>query len=771
MTARPGIRLSVLVLVALAAVQLAFAPVRVEGWTPEFQRPRLRLNLGLDLQGGTRLVLEAQDTPAAPATPDAVEGAMRVIANRIDQLGVTEPTVQRQGSRRIVVELPGVQDPDRAIALIGKTALLEFVNTGTTQLPPGARWAEDGKTVREPGGRQLPLEKTVVLTGAELADAQAVFDRTTGQPVVAFQLKGRGTQIFDEFTGSHIGQYLAIVLDHEVISSPVIRDRISRGRGQISGGFQNVQQAHDLAVLLRGGALPVPVQMVEHRTVGPQLGQDSIERSVRAGYIAAATVALFMALYYGPAGLVADVALGLYILLVLALLAAVRTTLTLPGLAALILSVGMAVDANVIIFEKVKEELRGGKTLWPALRAGWRRAYVTIVDSNVTTLLAAGVLFVLGTGPIRGFAVTLTIGVLVSMFTAVSATRTLVEGASTAGLEAALARLAPPAAGKPDAQVWNILGRRRLGYALSLLIIVPGVIALAANSAAGRGALDWGIDFTGGNFFQLRLERPFSVGEVRQVVDRFAPGESIIQPSGPEVLIRTRPLDRTRRDGLLTALRERFGRLRVLREEEVGPKIGRELRAAAVTSVGIGLLLQVIYIAWRFRSIRYAVAAELALLHDLLVVTGIFALTRKEVNSAFVAVLLTVVGYSVNDTIVVFDRIRENLAQRTREAFDRLVNRSILEALVRSINTAFTTILAIGAVYLFGGATIHDFAFGLMVGIFTGGYSSILNACPVLVDWQLRSERRTTPQPAPARKPVPASTDALPETARRSRRH
>ena len=294
------------------------------------------------------------------------------------------------------------------------------------------------------------------------------------------------------------------------------------------------------------------------------------------------------------------------------------------------------------------------------------------------------------------------------------------------------------------------MGRRRWGYALSLLIILPGIVTLILNGAAGRGALDWGIDFTGGNFFQWQLQQPFEVGDVRQIVDRFATGQSVIQKSGQEVLVRTRPLPAGTKQALLEAMKARFGSVTVLREDEVGPKIGRELRTIALVAVIVGLALQVIYIAIRFKSIRYAVAADVALLHDLLVVTGVFALTRKEVNSSFVAVLLTVVGYSINDTIVIFDRIRENLAQRTREPFDRLVNRSILEALVRSINTALTTILAIAAVYLFGGSTIHDFAFGLMVGIFTGGYSSILNASPILVDWHLWSERRRRPAAAAA---------------------
>ncbi len=327
-------------------------------------------------------------------------------------------------------------------------------------------------------------------------------------------------------------------------------------------------------------------------------------------------------------------------------------------------------------------------------------------------------------------------------------------------------------------RTWDIIGKRRWGYAFSLLLIIPGVIALIANSSAGRGALDWGVDFTGGNFFQLQMERPFTTGQVRTVVDRFATGQSVIQKEEQEVLIRTRPLSPAAKSGLLAALRSGFGNVTVLREDEVGPKIGRELRNVAIIGVLIGLALQVLYVSYRFKSVRFALAADIALLHDLLVVVGIFALTRKEVNTAFVAVLLTVVGYSINDTIVVFDRIRENLAMRGREAFDRLVNRSLLEALVRSINTVLTTILAIGAIYLFGGSTVRDFAFGLMAGITVGAYSSVFNASAILVDWHRWAERRgrrSRPESPPEmvvapEAPVPQGAHTTPRRRRPRRR-
>ncbi len=456
MRSRLGFRALVVFVVALAGLQIAFRPLTFIGRTPTLESPKLHMSLGLDLQGGVLLVLEGQDTQTTKATREAVDAAMRVIERRIDQLGVVEPTIQRQGDKRIIVELPGIQDPNRAINLIGKTALLEFVDTGSQRLPEGARWSADSKTVTLPGPSQpgqpgqpgpsqtIPVEKKVIVTGADLDSAQAGFDQSlagAGRGVVNFRFKGKGAKTFEEFTGAHVGQYLTIILDNEVISSPVIQSRITGGQGQISGNF-TIDSARDLAVLLRGGSLPVPVEVIENRTVGPELGRDAIDASLHASRIAIIMVTLFMVLYYGLPGLLADVALILYLVVVLALLTGLGATLTLPGIAGIVLSVGMAVDANVIIFEKLKEELRGGKNLRVAITAGWNRAMSAIIDSNVTTLIAAAILFFLGSGPIRGFAVTLTVGVLVSMYTAIIVTRMLVDGATAVGLGPQLARVA-----------------------------------------------------------------------------------------------------------------------------------------------------------------------------------------------------------------------------------------------------------------------------------------------------------------------------------------
>ena len=423
-----SIRLLGVVAIALIAFLIAFEPIVFPRGlaTPKFQVPALHLNLGLDLRGGSHIVLQAKPTRDTPTiTNDAMDGILRVIRNRIDQLGVAEPVITRQGRDRIVAELPGIENPQRAIELIGKTALLEFVDTGTQTLPQGAEWKDNDTVVLPDNKTSIKVPKKVILTGADLVDARGQFDQF-GRPNVAFTFKSSAAKKFEDYTTKNIGKYLTIVLDSRVISSPVINSPIPGGRGVIEGGF-TLESARDLAVLLRGGALPLPVEVVENRTVGPLLGRDSIDRSLRAGYIAIVLVGLFMALYYGFSGILADLALGVYTLLLFALLTLIGATLTLPGIAGFILSLGVAVDANVIIFEKVKEELRAGKTLRAAVGTGWSRAIVTILDSNATTLIGALVLLWLGTGPVRGFAVTLILGILTSIFTAILVTRVFVD--------------------------------------------------------------------------------------------------------------------------------------------------------------------------------------------------------------------------------------------------------------------------------------------------------------------------------------------------------
>lgn len=371
---------------------------------------RQSLKLGLDLQGGVHLVFEAQDTPQIKVTGDTLNRVQAIIDSRVNQLGIAEPIIQREGDRRLVVELPGYQeDPQSAINLIGKTALLEFKDTGT-------KYVEEGTKL---------TDAPTILTGADLKDARVGYDQF-GRPVVEVEFNPKGAKIFADFTKNNIGKYLAITLDSVVISCPVIRSEIPDGKGQIEGNF-TLDSATQLAVLLRAGALPVPLELIEMRRVGPTLGRDTINASIKAAIIGVILVMMFMLIYYRFPGIIADIALVCYIALLLGLVSVLKATLTLPGIAALIISVGMAVDGNVIIFERVKEELKKGKSLMSSIETGFRRSYAPIFDSQITTLLASAVLFYFGTGPVRGFAVMLALGTMISIFTAVVVTHMLFQ--------------------------------------------------------------------------------------------------------------------------------------------------------------------------------------------------------------------------------------------------------------------------------------------------------------------------------------------------------
>ena len=353
----------------------------------------LSVKQGLDLQGGTHVVLQAKDTDVAKVDDDALNRAVQIIERRVNELGLTEPVIQREGKDRIIVELPGVKDPEQAISMLGRTALLEFKDMS-------------GQTV---------------LTGKDLKDSRASAEQS-GRPIVGLEFNSEGAEKFAELTAKNVGKQIAILLDGQVLTAPVVNEPISGGRAQITGS-KTMQEAEHLAILLRSGSLPVKLEVIENRTVGPTLGQDSKDKSVKAFGIGLAMVFLFMVLYYRVPGLVADIVLLLYTMFILAIMKALNATLTLPGIAGIILSIGMAVDANVLIFERFKEEMLSGRTLRSAMDAGFDRAFITILDSNITTVMAAAVLFYLGTGPIKGFAITLALGVLVSMFTAITVTK------------------------------------------------------------------------------------------------------------------------------------------------------------------------------------------------------------------------------------------------------------------------------------------------------------------------------------------------------------
>ncbi len=789
------------------------------------------INLGLDLQGGIHLVLEVdQSNLSDDEKTDVVARALEVIRNRIDQFGVSEPIIHREGDWRIVVELPGVQDIERAKGLIGKTARLEFkilesdegrvgmiekIDTylaaqapadstktdddpllgqtaadtpslsryvrsygrdlvvledniltvrdilsrpGVQKLtPPDAQFLW-GSKVEEMGDGQLYralyyVKRRVEMTGEILSDASVTTGQSfenAGQPIVNFTTTSQGVRLFGRVTGANVEERMAIILDDQVYSAPTIRSKISQGSGIIEG-TGNIEEAKDLAIVLRAGALPADVQIVEDRTVGPSLGRDSIEQGRNAAAIGLIIVIVFMVIYYGFSGLVADLALVLNLVFVMAILAAFQGTLTLPGIAGIILTIGMAVDANVLILERIREELRAGKTVRAAIENGYTRAVQTIVDANVTTIITAIVLYQYGTGPIKGFALTLMIGIIASMFTAIFVTRTIYD--------TIIARQINPSLNIGRLRVFgdtniNFLGLRHSAFVLSIVFIFIGL-----GSTFVKGGYNLGIDFAGGTLLELHFEPAASVGDIRQSLGDVRVGDRSVDLRNSEIKEFGSPNDilirveeeaegTTIADAIKTRLKSDFaGNIQdatewLRRQEAVGPKIGEELKTNAVYAILVSMILIIVYVWWRFRQIEFGVAAVIALFHDVMITLGIFSILDREISLAIVAALLTIVGYSLNDTIVVYDRIREDLKLYRRDAFGTVINRAINECLNRTVLTSGTTMLVVLSLIFLGGEVIRDFAIALLIGIVVGTYSSAFVASPIVVEWHNRREAK-----------------------------
>jgi SecD/SecF fusion protein len=756
------------------------------GWLAVTRPPRL----GLDLRGGTQIVLEAEDSPDRRVDGNTVARTLEVLRRRVDQLGVAEPTLQRSGERRVIVELPGVYDPKQAVEVIGRTAQLAFhpvlgsavaaSEAPTTTTPT----AEDELVLADEDGARLRLGPAQ-LTGEAVGDARAELNpqfQTGWQVAIEFQ--SDGGRRWAELTGQAACQpagdprrRVAIVLDRQVISSPQVdpsvacEQGITGGQTVITGDFTD-REAGDLALLIRAGALPVPVEVVEQRTIGPTLGEAAIKASAQAAVLGAALTILYMIAYYRLLGGLAAIALVCYGLLSLAVLLALRATLTLPGIAGFVLAIGMAVDANVLVFERMREEHRAGTGLRPALERGFGKAFSAIADSSVTTLLAAGLLFFLASGAVRGFGVTLSVGVVVSLFTALVVTRVLVELVTRLagvrqrprllGLDGG-ARLADRLATRGP----NLLGRARWWLAGSLVALL-----LAGAGLAVRGP-NLGVEFTGGRLLEYRTARPVDLDTARRALADAGFPRAVVQASGHgNLTVRTGQLDNAGEDRVQGAVSAAGGQAEELRDEFIGPTIGAELRRKALIALGIALLVQLGYLAVRFRW-TFGAAAVLAMFHDVAILLGLFAWLGKPLDGVFLAALLTVIGYSVNDSVVVFDRIRERLRWRTREPLASMVNDACLQTIPRTINTGLGALFILAALFVLGGETLTDFALALLVGILVGTYSSVLVAAPLLVAFEQRSGRQPTaaPQPPP-RQPVrpAAATVTQPAAAAGGRR-
>ena len=705
-----------------------------------------RINLGLDLRGGMHLLLKIDTSHLeGQAKLDACDRAVEIIRNRIDEFGVRETSIQKQGEDEIIVQLPGVTDRERAIDIIGKTAMLEFkiVSDDPAKLKDAlAGTVADGYELKYTleDNEPMLLEKKAALVGDALTGAEVRFDQGQfNEPIVSLKFNAAGAKKFSEVTASNIGRRLAIVLDGKVQSAPRIKDAIPSGEAVITGRF-DVQQAQDLALILRIGALPAPMHIEEERTVGPLLGQDSINKGVKACFVGCALVFIFMAGYYLLAGIISDIALLLNLLMILGglgllpvLFPGVSATLTLPGIAGIALSLGMAVDANVLINERIREEISMGRNIRTAIGNGYSRAFSAIFDSNLTTLIAAFLLFQFGTGPIRGFAVTLTIGLISSMFTAIVVTRVIFEILLNLGWVKSLPMLRLIGETKLD-----FIGKRKIFYALSIIVITVGLF-----SYFNKGKAVYGIDFSGGQLQEYSFKNVPSVDKVREVLKEINLAEATIQQfkENPKVvLIRT---SEDKNQILTNKLKATFPDedIQILRIERVGPVAGKNLKNKAILALVWSLVGILIYVSFRFKHFNFAAAGVIALLHDVLVALGFLVVTNRQIDLLSVTAFLTIAGYSINDTIVIYDRVRENTRLYRKLSLKELINLSVNQTLGRTLLTSGVTLMVVVAFLLYGGEVLSNFAFALFVGFISGVYSTIFIASPLVLAWSRKGAK------------------------------
>lgn len=678
----------------------------------------------------------------------AVEQSVEIVRKRIDAVGVAEPTVQALGADRILVQLPGVQDPAEIRTLLGSTAKLTFHRVQGV--------ADPANRTTQPGFMRVPdaagdfsylVETRPMLQGERLVQASSSMDSRDGMPVVSFRLDELGTRQFAKITRENVGRAFAIVLDGRVLSAPVIQEPILGGSGQITGDF-TAAETTSLAALLRAGALPVPLKVIDERMVGADLGADAIRMGAITGVIGLALVLGFMTVLYGAWGLVANLALIVNVALTLAALRLFGVTLTLPGIAGIVLGIGLAVDANVLINERIREETRNGKKAYAALESGFKRAYAAIVDSNVTTLIATALLFWVGSGPVRGFAITMALGIAISMFTAVSVVHAV--------MATWIARRRPgqfvigsmlPAKLLDRTPAFQFMRARFVGIGTSLVLSAASVILFI------NPGLNYGVDFTGGVMIEASMPESANIAELRDRLERLHAGEvslqqvtgassmlvRIEQPPGADDAVQTQIAERAKAAIAAVEPEARFDRVDI-----VGPKISGELAESGILAVVLASVAMLIYIWARFEW-HFAVGAIATLVLDITKIIGFFAITGIEFNLTAIAAVLTLIGYSVNDKVVVYDRMRENLKLHPAQPLRAIIDRSINETLARSLYTSVTAFLAMLPMAIWGGAAVQSFAIPMVFGIVIAASSSIFIAAPILLflgDW--RRGRRST---------------------------
>lgn len=658
------------------------------------------IKLGLDLAGGVSITYQVKDkNPSDEEMSDTIYKLQR----RVEQYS-TEASVYQEGSDRINIEIPGVTDANKILDELGKPGSLEFQT-------------EDGKTV---------------ITGSdvETATARAGEDSMKNREYsVELTLNKDGAEKFAKATKENVGKKINIVYDGATISDPVVRQEISNGQAYISGNF-TFEEADNLASTIRIGGLKLELEELRSNVVGAQLGEQAISTSLKAGAIGLALIIIFMICVYYLPGVASGLALLIYTELVLVILNAFNVTLTLPGIAGIILGIGMAVDANVIIFARVREEMSRGKSVKNSLKTGFQKAMSAIVDGNVTTLIAAAVLWFRGSGPVKGFAQTLAIGIIVSMFTALVVTRIIVFSFYAVGLRKESMYYRPKKEREPIAFV----EKRKLFFGISALLIVVSLAVMGVNSSRGKGAFAYSLEFEGGTSTNVTFNEEYSIDEIDDkivpVVEEIT-GDNNVQTQKVagtnQVIIKTVTLSLDQREALNQAMVDEFKvDESLITAENISSTVSNEMRQDAVVAVIISTICMLLYIWFRFKDIRFAASAILALLHDVLIVVGFYAIARISVGNTFIACMLTIVGYSINATIVIFDRIREELHYQTKKTeLMNVVNKSITQTLTRSIYTSLTTFVMVAILFVMGVSSIREFAAPLMVGVICGAYSSV----------------------------------------------
>ena len=723
---------SIITLIVLVALLAVFGITATTGFSGNGGAAK-DIPLGLDLEGGVSITYQVvgEDNPSPSDMSDTIYKLQQRVQNYS-----TESVVYQEGTNRINIEIPGVSDADTILAELGKPGSLYFLREKDSE----GNFNYQVVGMDENGDFIYMLSKPiedmltagdVVLTGTDVKTAQAgsVQDNMKNNEfVVSLSMTPEGTTKFADATAKAYaaGESIAIYYDGKIVSAPMVHAAITDGQAQISGSF-TYEEAEKLASTIRIGGLKLELENLHSKVVGAQLGSDAIATSLKAGLIGFVVIVLFLICVYRIQGLAASLALALYVELVVILLDAFEITLTLPGIAGIILSIGMAVDANVIIFARIREELGKGKTVSSAIDIGYKKALSAIIDGNITTLIAAAVLGVLGSGTIKGFAATLALGIVLSMFTALFVTKWIMKAFLALG-----AKSEKLYGITKENRTVSFLSKKGVFFGISLAMILAGFIFMGVNSAKGIGSLNYSLDFVGGTSTEVVLNEDMSIEDIDSkvvpVIENITKDGNVMTQKidgTNNVIFKTRSLTEAENAQLRTDLASDF-QATIAGTETISSTISNEMKSDAILAVIVASALMLVYIWFRFKDVRFGCSSVIALIHDVLVVLAFYAIARVSVGSAFIACMLTIVGYSINATIVIFDRIRENKSFMSgKDKLEDVINTSITQTLSRSIFTSLTTFVMVAALYILGVTSIKEFALPLMVGIICGTYSSI----------------------------------------------